>query len=149
MSEDLTKKLPAQSDSEKLDLILTTIQNLKGHLERLEIRVDNIDSRLDRLETRADNIDSRLEALELKVEQRLYDTRPIWQKVVADIGQLQDGQHRLEKGQESLREEIRDVKAAVREVSRDQIVINDVIRKIHLDFHAIDERLHRLEVNRN
>jgi hypothetical protein len=28
-------------------------------------------------------------------------------------------------------------------------VINDVARKIQLDFHTIDERLHRLEVNRN
>jgi predicted nucleic acid-binding Zn-ribbon protein len=118
MNEDLTKKLP-QSDSEKLTLILTTVQNLEVRLEKLEQWVDNIDSRLQRLEQ--------------KVEQRLYDTRPIWHKVVADIAQLQVGQQRLEEGQEALRREIRELNSSVREVSRDQIVINQVIRQIQLD----------------
>jgi chaperonin cofactor prefoldin len=118
MNEDLTKKLP-QSDSEKLTLILTTVQNLEVRLETLEQRVDNIDSRLQRLEQR--------------VEQRLHDTRPIWHKVVADIAQLQVGQQRLEEGQEALRLEVHELKSLVREVNRDQIVINQVIRRIQLD----------------
>jgi hypothetical protein len=133
---DLTRKLP-MSDSEQA--ILTAVQNLetyvRGGIDDLVIWVGKIDSRLQRLEQR--------------VEQRLYDTRPIWHKLVDDIGKLQAGQQRLEEGQEGLRGEVRELNSAVREVSRDQIVINDVIRKLHLDFHGIDERLHRLEVNRN
>ncbi len=127
MSEDLTKKLP-RTDSEKLNLILTTVQSLDKRLEKLELRVDKIESRLQHLEE--------------KVEQRLHDTRPIWHKVVADIAQLQ-------AGQDSLRAEMRELSSTARDVNRDQIVINDVIRKIQLDFHNIDGRLHRLEVNRN
>jgi chromosome segregation ATPase len=95
------------------------------------------------------NMDNRLERLEQRVEERLHDTRPIWQKVVDDIAQLQAGVERLEKGQGELRGHILDLGRAVRDVNRDQIVINDVVRKIQLDFHTIDERLHRLEVNRN
>lgn len=124
MSEDLTKKLPV-SDR---DAILTAINN----------------------------IDNRLQRLEQRVEERLYDTRPIWKKVEDDIAQLQagverleTGVERLEKGQGELRGHILDLSRAVRDVNRDQIVINDVVRKIQLDFHTIDERLHRLEVNRN
>ena len=49
-------------------------------------------------------IDSRLQSLEQKVEERLYDTRPIWQKVVADIAQLQQGQVQLQEGQVQLQE---------------------------------------------
>ena len=76
-------------------------------------------------------------------------TRPIWHKVESDIAELQKGVQRLEKGQEELRSHILDLSRAVRDVNRDQIVINDVARKLQLDFHTIDERLHRLEVNRN
>ena len=127
MSEDLTKKLP-KNDSEKLNEILTTIHNLEG--------------RFDKLDSRVNNIDSRLEGLEQKVEHRLHDTRPIWHKLVADISQLQTGQ-------DAMRAEVQELNNTVRNVNRDQIVINDVIRKIQLDFHNIDDRLHRLELNRN
>lgn len=127
MSEDLTRKLPT-TDSEKIDLILTTVLSLERRLEKLEIRVDNVDSRLERLEQ--------------EVEQRFYDTRPIWHRVVADIAQLQ-------AGQDILRGEILELHSTVREINRDQIVINDATRKIQLDFHNIVDRLHRLEVNRD
>src|SRR5262245_10856139 len=81
MSEDLTKK-PPKTDSDKLSLILTIVENLDTRLEKLEQRLDAFEERLDHLET--------------KVADRLYDTRPIWHKVVGDIAQLQEGQTRLE-----------------------------------------------------
>lgn len=92
------------------------------------------------LDTHVTNIDSRLQSLERKVDERLHDTRPIWHKVVADIAELQAGQKRLEEGQQAMRNELGNV-------SRDQIVINDSIRKIQLDYHAINDRLYRLEVS--
>ena len=55
------------------------------------------------------NIDSRLQNLEKKVDERLHDTRPIWEKVVADIAQLQEGQTRLEG-------EVHEIKISVREI---------------------------------
>ena len=125
MSEDLTQKLP-ESDSEILLLILRTTQNLEV--------------RFGKLETRVENIDFRLEGLEEKVEHRLHDTRPIWHKVVADIAELQAGQQRIEEGLSKL-------ESTVRDVSRDQIVINDSLRRIQLDLHTFDERLHRCERN--
>lgn len=128
MSEDFTQKLP-QSDR---DAILTAIKSLDTYVR----------SSIDNLVTWIKGIDSRLHHLEKTVDERLYDTRPIWHRVVADIAQLQAGQQRLEEGQQSMRIDLGNV-------SRDQIVINDSIRKIHLDYHAIDDRLHRLEVNRN
>lgn len=162
MSEDLTKKLP-KSDSERLDLILTTTQNLGGRFDHLE---------------------ARLQDLEKKVDDKLYDTRPIWHKVIADIAQLQTsqnslaanvaqlqtGQHslaanvaelqtgqdslaanvaELQSGQHGLRSLIFELSSKVRDVSRDQIVINDAIRRLHLDFHILDERLHSLLINRS
>ena len=119
MSEDLTGKLP-KTDSEKLNAILT----------------------------RVNGIDSRLEQLEHTVAQRLHDTRPIWEKVVADIAQLQAGQKRLEEGQAHVREQLVEINSRVRDVNRDQIVINDVMRRIQMDLHTVDERLYKIELNR-
>lgn len=89
---------------------------------------------------------SRLENLERKVDERLYDTRPIWQKVVADIGLLQEGQQRLEQGQETLRTE-------VRSISRDINYRLDALNKTMLGIQAhhleIDDRVRTLENTRN
>ncbi|HEU4834758.1 MAG TPA: hypothetical protein VFS90_10100 [Pyrinomonadaceae bacterium] len=88
------------------------------------------------------DLEKKVDNLEKKVDERLHDTRPIWHKVVADIARLQAGQQRLEEGQIAMRAELSNV-------SRDQIVINDSIRKIQLDFHTMNDRLYRLEMNRN
>ena len=137
MSEDLTGKLP-KSNGE----ILTAIKNLDEHVGKIDSRLQNLEQKVD--------------GLEKKVDERLHDTRPIWHKVVAEIGELQVGQTKLEVGQARLedsqlamREQIRELDTVVRSVNRDQIVINDVVRRIHLDFNTLDERLHRLLVNRN
>ena len=63
------------------------------------------------------NIDSRLQSLEQKVEERLHDTRPIWQKVGADIAQLQEGQRQLQEGQTRLEGEVHDIKISIREIT--------------------------------
>ena len=152
MSEDLTQKLP-KSDT---DAILTAIQNLETRVGGIDSRIQGLESRFEGLESRFQSLESRFQSLEQKVEhiektveERLYDTRPNWHKLVVDIGELQAGQQRLEKGQEAMRADLSELNTAVRNVNRDQIVINDVIRKIQLDFHIIDERLHRLIVNSN
>ena len=124
MGEDFTKKF---SESDR-DTILTAIEKIDSRLEGVEKKVDS---------------------LEKTVNERLYDTRPIWHKVVYDIGELQAGQQRLEEGQHAMRMNIIEMNSVVRDVNRDQIILNDVVRRIQLDFHNIDERLHKLIVNHN
>lgn len=126
MSEDLTKKLNLD-DSDKLTLILTTVQNLDRRSIATDIRFGTVEARLERLEFSFNNFTSRLQHLEQQVNERFYDTRPMWHRVVDDMGQLQQGQERLEESQG---------------------VLNDAIRRINSDVHAIDERLQRLEINR-
>ena len=126
MSEDLTKKLP-KSDR---DAILEAIRNLESYVR----------SSIDNLVTWVGSINSRLSALDQKVEQRLYDTRPIWHKVVADVGQLQSGQ-------DTLNSQVLKLTNSVQDIRRDQSVFNDAIRKINGDLHGINDRLHRLEVD--
>jgi hypothetical protein len=106
MSEDFTKNLPT-SDSDKLNSILTTVQ-------AMEIR---------------------LKGLEEKVEARLHDTRPIWQKVVLDIAEL--------------RLEVHDIRTSQRDAVRRISVVNDTLLGIQADYRDIYDRLRGLETNHN
>jgi chromosome segregation ATPase len=157
MSEDLTKKLP-KNDSDML--ILTAVQNLdtyvRSAIDNLVTWVSSIDSRLHHLEQKVDR-------LEQKVEERLYDTRPIWEKLVIDIGQLQEGQQLLQEGQQRLEEgqrrleeghsvlqaEVREIRTSQRDVSRRMSIFNDTLTTMQADYRDIYDRVRGLEVNRD
>jgi predicted nucleic acid-binding Zn-ribbon protein len=125
MSEDFTQKLPKNGNDDK---ILTAIENLETHVTK---------------------IDNRLQSLEKKVDERLHDTRPIWHKVVADIGELQSGQKRIEDGQQAMRKVLDELSVTVHQVNRDQIVLNDSHRRIQLDLLTVTERLQKVICDRN
>ena len=124
MSEDLTQKLPS-SDSEKITLILTTVQNL-------DTRTTNLEKRFDNLEKRFDSLEKRFDSFEQRVEERLHDVRPIWQKVVADLAQVQ--------------EEVRDIKISMRDMARKMGVLNDTMIKIEADYRELNHRVLDVEL---
>ena len=133
MSEDLTRNLPS-SDGEKLTQILATVQRLDSRVERL---------------------DSRLGSLEQKVDERLHDTRPIWEKVNTDIAELQagqqrltEGQQRLEQGQEFLRGESREIRTLLRDIFRRLSIFNDTLVTMQADYRDIYDRVREIERQR-
>jgi peptidoglycan hydrolase CwlO-like protein len=97
MSDDLTQNLPTSQDG-TLAQILTTVQNLS----------------------------TRIESLERKVEERLYDTRPIWEKVQADIARLQEGL-------DALRSEVHEMNKEQRNMGRKFSVLNDGLLRMQAD----------------
>jgi outer membrane murein-binding lipoprotein Lpp len=130
MSEDLTQNLHG-SQNDALAQILSAVQNLG----------------------------TRVDSLEKKVEERLYDTRPVWEKVVQDIGQLQEGQTRLQtdvtqlqsnvtqlrEGQDSLRGE---VNTGLRDINRKFSIFNDTLTQMQADYRDIYDRVRDLERQR-
>ena len=106
MSEDLTKKLPT-SDSDKLNSILTSVRTLEDRMQRLEQKVD----------------------------ERLHDTRPIWEKVIADIAQLQKGVH--------------EIKTFQRDNLRRMSIFHDTLISMQADYRDIYDRVRGLEENNN
>lgn len=119
MSEDLTQKLPTSPDP-ALAQILSAVQDLG----------------------------TRLGILEQKVEERLHDTRPLWEKVQADVAQLQEGQQRLEEGQESMRKDVREVRTELRDMNRKLSIFNDNLVQIQADYRDIYDRVRDLERQR-
>ena len=101
MNPDNTQKFSA-SDSEKLSLILTGVQSLTVRFDNVDSRLNNIDSRLGSLDSRLEIIDSRV----IRVEQTVNDMRPVLQKAVTDIAQLQQGHQELREGQVRLHQTV-------------------------------------------
>ncbi len=87
MSEDLTRKMPGAPDR-KSDELIKMVQAVRAELSDLR------------------NI----------VETRLYDTRPIWERVTADVAHLVEGQRGLTadiahliEGQEGLKQSVQNL----------------------------------------
>ena len=85
---------------------------------------------------------SRLDKVEETLEERLYDTRPIWQKVVADIAHLQEGQ-------DVLQVDVGEIKKSMRDVYYRFDVLNHTMLAIRADQRDIYDRVRALEANSN
>lgn len=72
MSKDLTQKLNG-SIEDKIDWLIAAAQS--------------VDSRLA-------NVETRLESLEIKVDERMKETRPMWEAVQAQLTELNTSQDR-------------------------------------------------------
>ena len=127
MSDDLTQNLPTSQDG-TLAQILTTVQNL-------DTRVQNLDAKLENLEQRFGGLEQRFGSLEEKVEERLYDTRPIWEKVQADISRLQEG--------------VQEMNTHWRDMNRKLSFFNDTLSQIQVDYRDIYDRVRGLEGQRS
>jgi chromosome segregation ATPase len=137
MSEDLTQKVPSSQDG-TLAQILAAVQNL-------DAKVQSLDTRMGSLEQRLGNLEQRLGSLEQKVEERLYDTRPIWEKVQADIAGLQEGQRSLQEGQDALRKDVRELNTHWRDINRKLSIFNDTLVEMQADYRDIYDRVRGLE----
>ena len=80
------------------------------------------DGDLKRILTRLDSIDARLTTLENKVDRRLQETRPMWEQVLAELGNLKDemrnGFRKLERQVGLLAEDVLVVRADQRDLEK-------------------------------
>jgi uncharacterized coiled-coil DUF342 family protein len=120
MNEDTTQRLP-NSEDDRLAQILSAVQNLS----------------------------TRVEGLERKVEERLYDTRPIWEKVQADITALQEGQKSMAESQKRFEEKLEalrdDMRTGFRNLKRQFSVLHETFLEVKADYKDLDNRVFKLE----
>ena len=86
MSKDLTQKLNG-SIEDKLDLLIAAVQSMDSRLVSVETRLEN-------LETRLENVETRLENLEFKVDERMKETRPMWEALKTQLTELGESQEK-------------------------------------------------------
>jgi predicted nucleic acid-binding Zn-ribbon protein len=119
MNEDITRRLPDQPGS--LEELIRLVQTFRTELADLK----------------------------QTVEARLHDTRPIWEKVQADIAQLQADIAQLQKGQQRIEEKLEalrdDTRTGLRNLKRDFGILNDTFLEVRGEYRDLDRRVYRLE----
>ncbi len=132
MSEENTTDL---TQDEKLDLLLAEIREVKATVG---------------------NLDTRLTALETKVEDRLHDTRPLWQRVQQQIQDLTTQVQDLKTQVQDLKTEVQDLKIEsnarfesiekeLRHMNRRFEVFSMDTMKMRADIRDFDVRLAEVE----
>jgi chromosome segregation ATPase len=79
MSDEKTHNLTDGRSFE--ERIFARFDALDARMDRIETRMDRIETRLDSVEARLNDMDTRLQSLEAKS----YDTKPIWERALAEI----------------------------------------------------------------
>jgi chromosome segregation ATPase len=85
----------------------------------------------ERVLTRLDAIQERLQALEDQAERRAMDTKPIWERALAEILEVKEG--------------LAEVKEGLGDVERKLEVLSRDIVKVHADQVRAESRLDKLE----
>jgi chromosome segregation ATPase len=79
VSDEKTQTLPDGRSFE--ERVFARFDALDARMERMEARLDRVEARLGKVEARLDDMDARLQTL----EQKSYDTKPIWERALAEI----------------------------------------------------------------
>ncbi len=114
MSEEITKDL---TQDEKLDLIL---------------------SRLTAIETRLTAVEDRNASLEAKVDERLRDTRPIWEAIQAQNERIIERVTRIE-------EQNAEMAKTLRLIEKQQGLLNRDFLRFRGEQEVLEDRIHALE----
>ena len=101
---------------------------------RFDARFSSIDARLDRVEARLDRVEARLDSLEIRVqalEARAFDTKPIWERALAEIHEVKQG--------------VEEVNARVESIERKFDVLALDMMQLRGDQRRVDKRMDALE----
>ena len=77
------------------------------------------------------DLERRIGMLEEKVEQRQYDTRPLWEKVTTDVAQLQENQDRFKESQQQFQKSFTQLEESFTQ-----------LQETYAQLHQGQERLH-------
>ena len=94
MSEDPTKrfpKAPGDNGEDKLDRLFAAVEALRSELH------SEVSSLRSELRSEVSSLRSELATLSETVEHRLYDTRPMWEAVLAEMQNLKTPSERSRK----------------------------------------------------
>jgi chromosome segregation ATPase len=83
MSEETTHHLPDERSFE--ERVFARFDALDAGMARMESRLEKVEARLDKVETQMENVNARLQTLESESERRAVETKPIWERVLAEI----------------------------------------------------------------
>lgn len=126
MSEEHTRDLTESRSFE--ERVFARFDGMESRFDAMESRFnkrfDAVDARLGGLETRVDGLDARVETLEIQAERRALETKPIWERALA---------------------EILEVRLRVDDVARKMDVLSRDVMQVRADQLRLEDRLDKLD----
>jgi chromosome segregation ATPase len=102
----------------RLDAIEPRFDAIDARFDATDARVDArfaaVDARFDAVDARFDTVDARLDSLDVRVqnlESRALDTKPIWERALAEILEVKEGVEDLQRKFKLLTEDVMQVRA--------------------------------------
>ena len=138
MSDDLTHKLPgdretiAPQDEDRIGLLVIAVQSLSSAVQSLSIEVQSLSSDVH-------EVKARLEALEKTVTERSFETKPIWERALAEIAATRA---ELAETRAELRAEMKD---GFRKLALKIELLNEDSLTLRADQKQLDRRVEALE----
>ena len=123
MGDELTRELPDGRSFEervfaRFDAIEigfnTRFDAIDARFTSMDARFDVMDARFDTVDVRLDGLDSRVQALEAKA----LDTKPIWERALAEILEVRKGVEDLNRKIDVLNQDVLQVRADQRRVEK-------------------------------
>ena len=98
MSEDRTRELSDNRSFE--ERVFARFDAIDTRFGTVDARFDGMDTRFDTMEARFDAVDARLAGLDTRVqvlEAKAYDTKPIWERALAEILNVKERMENIER----------------------------------------------------
>src|SRR5438128_11446172 len=98
MSEDRTRDLPDKRSFEervvaRFDAMDRRFATIDSSFDAMEARFDTMEARFDAVDARLAGLDTRVQAFEAKA----YDTKPIWERALAEILNIKERLENVER----------------------------------------------------
>lgn len=129
MSEENTQNLP----------------DTRSFEERVFARFDTLDARMARMESGLDNLNTRVERLEAESERRAIDTKPIWERALAEIVALSQKVDGLERKVDALQEEVAFISRKVDSIELKVEGIAIEMLELRVDNRQLRKRMDRID----
>lgn len=127
-------------------VLTTTVNEVKSDMAVLKTDMQDVKLRSANMENNLVYFASRLQALEEKVDQKLYNTRPIWENVLSKLDSIESRLERLETSLDVVKADVIVVKADVETLKEAQSQLD----KDFQDFKdSIDKNFKGLEKDIN
>jgi chromosome segregation ATPase len=124
MGEDTTEEFPKNS----LDVILARFESMEGSLN-----------------SRMDSFESRLTALDEKVDRRLMETRPIWEKVLSRLDSVDTRLDSIDKRFDLLESRVGAVESQMSLLAKGFDRVETEVENLSLKFRAFQGDLLRMQ----
>src|SRR5437667_4887652 len=138
MSDDLTQKLPgdkeaiAPQDDDRISLLVIAVQSLSSSVQSLSSEVQSLRSEVH-------DVRARLETLEKTVLEHSFETKPIWERALAEIAATRA---ELAETRAELRSEMKD---GFRKLGAKMDVLNNDLLTVRGDQRLLEKSVDDLE----